>query len=287
MFTFNPFTTMEGLDLAISDEIIHAKTSRRPTFTLSSSSSSSSSSFSSTTNLLEHHYERKTTITTTTTTTTTSTMMCSSSLANKFISEHRPLTHSQSLTLDNQRRRPIIHDPYQLSPNHDILNNWMITTTGKSRRELSEVHGFSEEQIAVFEESFSLLDKDGDGNITNYEIRSLMNSLGYSPSEEDISAVISKVDTNGNGSVDFDEFLTMMRRRRSTCDSDTELQQVFKVFDKNKDGFIDKDELYDMLSRLGEHITEEDVKEMIEEADCFDNDGKVSYEEFKAILYSK
>ncbi len=90
------------------------------------------------------------------------------------------------------------------------------TTTGKSRRELSEVHGFSEEQIAgknelfiikifyklffsilVFEESFSLLDKDGDGNITTYEIRSLMNSLGYSPSEEDISTVISKVDTNG------------------------------------------------------------------------------------------
>mgnify|MGYP002387224458 FL=1 len=60
-----------------------------------------------------------------------------------------------------------------------------------------------------------------------------------------------------------------------------------KVFDKNKDGFIDKDELYDMLSRLGEHITEDDVKEMIDEADCLHNDVKVSYEEFKAILYSK
>ncbi|CAF0729625.1 unnamed protein product [Adineta ricciae] len=163
----------------------------------------------------------------------------------------------------------------------------IITTTGKSRRELSEVHGFSEEQIAVFEESFSLLDKDGDGNISNYEIRSLMHSLGYTPSEEDISAVISKVDTNGNGCVDFDEFLTMMKRRRSTCDNDTELHLVFQVFDKNKDGFIDKEELYDMLSRLGEHITEEDVKEMIAEADSLDNDGKVSYEEFKAILYSK
>jgi Ca2+-binding EF-hand superfamily protein len=51
--------------------------------------------------------------------------------------------------------------------------------------------------ILVFEESFSLLDKDGDGNISNDEIRSLMNSLGYSPSEEAISTVISKADTNG------------------------------------------------------------------------------------------
>jgi Ca2+-binding EF-hand superfamily protein len=68
----------------------------------------------------------------------------------------------------------------------------------------------------------------------------------------------------------------MMRRRKSTGEYDTELQQVFnvnylninlkikflfffcrkKVFDKNKDGFIDKDELYDMLSRLGDNITE-------------------------------
>jgi Ca2+-binding EF-hand superfamily protein len=50
----------------------------------------------------------------------------------------------------------------------------------------------------VFEESFSLLDKDGDGNISNYEIRSLMNSLGYSPSEEDIASVIAKIDTDGH-----------------------------------------------------------------------------------------
>jgi Ca2+-binding EF-hand superfamily protein len=41
------------------------------------------------------------------------------------------------------------------------------------------------------------LDKDGDGNISNYEIRSLMNSLGYSPSEEDISSVIAKIDIDG------------------------------------------------------------------------------------------
>lgn len=51
--------------------------------------------------------------------------------------------------------------------------------------------------FSVFEESFSLLDKDGDGSISNYEIRSLMNSLGYSLSEEDISSVIAKVDIDG------------------------------------------------------------------------------------------
>jgi Ca2+-binding EF-hand superfamily protein len=33
----------------------------------------------------------------------------------------------------------------------------------------------------------------------------------------------------GNGSVDFDEFLTMMRKRQSSGEGDTELQQVFSV----------------------------------------------------------
>ncbi|CAF2596906.1 unnamed protein product [Rotaria sp. Silwood2] len=264
---------MEGLDLAIDDDVLHMKTSRTVTFTLSSSSSSSSSSSLSSLRLQQDDNQEN--------------GRTSRASYETKISENRILIHSQSMTLECQRRRPVIEDPYQVTPNLQILDDWMITTTGKSRQQLSEVHGFSEEQIAVYEESFSLLDKDGDGNISNHEIRCLMNSLGYAPSEEDISSVISKVDINGDGSVDFHEFLTMMRRRKSTGESDTELQQVFNVFDKNKDGFIDKDELYDMLLRLGENITDEDVTEMIEEADCFDNDGKVSYEEFKAILHSK
>ncbi|CAF3203386.1 unnamed protein product [Rotaria socialis] len=266
MLVLNLNITMEALDLAVDDDLLEVRTSRTVTFTLSSSNSSLS--------LCSQHdhqtHER------------TVKMSCASQ-----ISEHRHLAHSQSLTLECQRHRPIIQDPYQLAPDLQVLDDWMITTTGKTRRQLSEVHGVSEEQIVVYEESFSLLDKDGDGNISNYEIRSLMSSLGYSTSLEDISSVISKIDVDGDGTVDFNEFLTIMRQGGSKGESDIELRQIFDIFDKKTDGFIDKDELYDLLVKLGEHITDEDVIEMIEEADCFDNDGKVSYEEFKAILHSK
>ncbi|CAF1220050.1 unnamed protein product [Adineta ricciae] len=291
MCTSDTKMTREGLDLAINDEHLPRKSSRTVTFTLGSPTSSSRSSLCSQEN--------------------------DSTSFETPTEEQRILQHSESCTLEDSRRRPLIEDPYQLTPNLQILDDWMIIdsrtvsvmhyertisykhtvttttsyvlirTTGKNRRELSEAHGFSEEQIAVFEESFSVLDRDGDGSISNSEIHSLMNSLGYSPSHEDISSVISKVDIDGDGSVDFDEFLIMMQRRKSIGGSGTELQKVFNVFDKNKDGYIDKDELYDMLARLGEHITEEDVIEMISEADCLDHDGKVSYEEFKAILHPK
>ena len=58
----------------------------------------------------------------------------------------------------------------------------------------------------VFEESFSLLDRDGDGSISHSEIHSLMNSLGYSPSHEDISSVISKVDIDGEYGAFFEYY---------------------------------------------------------------------------------
>jgi hypothetical protein len=113
MYTLESYTTMGGLDLAITEEILLMRTSRTATFTLSSSSSSSSSY----SNLYNHQHGR---------TTTTTTMY--SSTSNSYISEHRPLIHSQSLTLDCQRRRPTIYDPYQIIPNLQILDDWMIVS---------------------------------------------------------------------------------------------------------------------------------------------------------------
>lgn len=106
---------MEGLDLTIAEEILLMRSSRTATFTLSSSSSSSSLCSN-----LFHHQNGQTTTTTTTTTTT----MYSTS----YISEHHSYRHSQSLIFDNQRRRPTIHDPYQLAPNLQILDDWMIVS---------------------------------------------------------------------------------------------------------------------------------------------------------------
>lgn len=114
--------TMEELDLDVTEKIL-LRTSRTATFTLSSSFSSSSSY----SNLYNH--DNGQTLTTTTTTTTTKTRTSSSSTSlNSYISEHPSLLHSQSLILEGQPRRPIIHDPYQLLPNLQTLNDWMVVS---------------------------------------------------------------------------------------------------------------------------------------------------------------
>ena len=77
--------------------------------------------------------------------------------------------------------------------------------------------------------------------------------------------------------MDFQEFLTMMAKMLKQGDSEEELLEAFKVFDKDGNGQISAAELRHVMTNLGEKLTDEQVDEMIKEADI-DGDGHVNYE---------
>eukprot|EP00956_Cyclotella_meneghiniana_P005395 scaffold6799_cov51-Cyclotella_meneghiniana.AAC.1 len=156
----------------------------------------------------------------------------------------------------------------------------------------------TEEQIAEFKEAFSLFDKDGDeirrlrewsdslpktmgilSTITTKELGTVMRSLGQNPTEAELMDMINEIDSDGNGTIDFPEFLTMMARKMKDTDSEEEILEAFKVFDKDGNGFISAAELRHIMTNLGEKLTDEEVDEMIREADI-DGDGQINYEEF-------
>lgn len=57
----------------------------------------------------------------------------------------------------------------------------------------------------------------------------------------------------------------------------------FRVFDKNNDGLISSIELRHVMTNLGEKLSDEEVDDMIKEADL-DGDGMVNYEGKTCIL---
>merc|ERR1712099_212252 len=105
----------------------------------------------------------------------------------------------------------------------------------------------TEEQIAEFKEAFSLFDKDGDGKITTKELGTVMRSLGQNPKEEELNEMINEIDEDGNGTVDFDEFLIMMSKKIKENDSEEELREAFKVFDADGNGYINAVELRQVM----------------------------------------
>merc|ERR1712001_332302 len=131
----------------------------------------------------------------------------------------------------------------------------------------AEADQLTEEQIAEFKEAFSLFDKDGDGTITTKELGTVMRSLGQNPTEAELQDMINEVDADGNGTIDFPEFLTMMARKMKDTDSEEEIREAFRVFDKDGNGFISAAELRHVMTNLGEKLTDEEVDEMIREAD--------------------
>lgn len=134
------------------------------------------------------------------------------------------------------------------------------TTTTTMR---STTQDLSEEKIREFREAFALFDRDSDGTITVSELGQVMRSLDQEPSEDALRQMIAEIDADGNGSIDFAEFLTLMARKMKHSEGQDEIREAFKVFDKDGSGKISSEELRTVLDQLGEKLTQEEVSALL------------------------
>ncbi|KAF9169257.1 hypothetical protein BGX20_010547 [Mortierella sp. AD010] len=94
-----------------------------------------------------------------------------------------------------------------------------------------------------------------------------MSSLGQNLTEVELQEMINQIDVDGNGIIDFSEFLTMMSQKMGSTDTEEEIWEAFKSFDKDGNGYISPDELRQVMTSLGEQLTDTEIEEMIREAD--------------------
>ena len=147
----------------------------------------------------------------------------------------------------------------------------------QKRRELTE------EQRQEIKEAFDLFDTDGSGTIDAKELKVAMRALGFEPKKEEIKKMISEVDKDHSGVIDFPEFLELMTAKMAERDPREEMLKAFRLFDDDETGKISFKNLKRVAKELGENMTDEEIQEMIEEADR-DGDGEISEEEFMRIM---
>ncbi|KAI8570700.1 hypothetical protein RHMOL_Rhmol01G0056600 [Rhododendron molle] len=202
------------------------------------------------------------------------------------------LLHSQTTKLVEWSRSSLtkVFSPQRVVPSP--TENEGVVRSGTSHRKAE----------AELRNVFATFDKNKDGFITKQELRVSMRNVGVDMSEAEAAEMVEKVDSNGDGLIDFDEFCELFDSmaggdRASVGGGGGEeageggggegdfMKEAFDVFDGDRDGLITVEELGLVLSSLGMKEGErlESCKEMIRKVDV-DGDGMVNFDEFKEMM---
>ncbi|CAN1147078.1 Calcium-dependent protein kinase 33 [Linum perenne] len=141
----------------------------------------------------------------------------------------------------------------------------------------------SKDEIQGLKAMFANIDTDNSGTITYEELNSGLARLGSKLSETEVKQLMEAADVDGNGTIDYIEFITATMHRHR-LERDEHLFKAFQYFDKDSSGFITKDELEMAIKDHG-IADDQTIREIIAEVDT-DHDGRINYDEFCAMMRS-
>ena len=101
-----------------------------------------------------------------------------------------------------------------------------------------------------------------------------MTSLGFESKSAATFQMISDMDADGNGTIDFGEWLTLMTKRVNDKDSRANINKIFALYDDQRTGYIDINTLKRVAAELSENVSDAELDELIKRADV-NGDGIV------------
>ncbi|OMJ85036.1 hypothetical protein SteCoe_13758 [Stentor coeruleus] len=131
--------------------------------------------------------------------------------------------------------------------------------------------------------AFIRIDCNGDGVVSREEFANVIRESS-TLSSLDIETACKYLDTNRNGTIDYNEFLagTLMRE---SLKKEEWLKQAFDYFDSDKCGYITAEDLRRSLSggSGGVVISKQEIEKLLSIADE-NNDGKIDFKEFSELV---
>ncbi|CAJ2673201.1 calcium-dependent protein kinase 8-like protein [Trifolium pratense] len=140
----------------------------------------------------------------------------------------------------------------------------------------------SVEEVAGIKEGFEVMDTERKGKINIDELRVGLHKLGHQIPDGDVQILMEAGDVDKDGFLDYGEFVAISIHLRKIS-HDEHLQRAFQFFDKNESGFIELEELRNALADEVDANSEEVIKAIMHDVDT-DKDGRISYEEFAAMM---
>ncbi|KAF8488533.1 EF-hand [Gautieria morchelliformis] len=186
--------------------------------------------------------------------------------------------------------------PDHLTPN-STPSKLSKAQKSRARREPSGVFSlFQTPQIQQFKEAFSLIDQDGDGLISEQDLKGIFLSLGLAPPQQMLDDLLNdrpgvyrkgtpnaSDDTSSDRGVNFTMFLTMMGEHLFEFDTEAELIEAFECFDENDSGVVKCDEVRRWLGEVGERMDQSEIDRLLK-GPFTDRQGNFNYREWVKVL---
>uniref|UniRef100_A0A7S3HDR8 EF-hand domain-containing protein n=1 Tax=Spumella elongata TaxID=89044 RepID=A0A7S3HDR8_9STRA len=151
-------------------------------------------------------------------------------------------------------------------------------------KKLPDKPGLTEDEVEEIREAFNLFDTDGTGTIDPGELKAAMRSLGFETKNPTIFQMIADLDQDGP--IGFDDFLDAITQKLGDKETRDGIYKIFKLFDDDNTGMISLKNLKRVSKELGETMSEDELREMIERADS-NGDGMITAEDFYNIMTKK
>jgi len=145
---------------------------------------------------------------------------------------------------------------------------------------------YNSQDMGELKKVFQVLDKSGTGRLNSRQLKEGFEKItGNSYKIEDFEKIMSNVDQDKNGYIEYEEFLRVSVNLKNLLSVEN-LRQVFYSFDDNKDGKLSMAELTKVLKNSNELIIHELIKEIDQ-----NEDGYLSFPEFcdvmNKLIYNK
>ncbi|CCE82634.1 Piso0_002368 [Millerozyma farinosa CBS 7064] len=157
-------------------------------------------------------------------------------------------------------------------------------TSGVQKRTLGNLkHELLNEQKQEIREAFSLFDMNNDGCLDYHELKVAFRALGFDLSKREVLDIIHEYDTDDRNLITYENFFQAVGERIVNRDPLEEIHRAFKLFDDDNTGRISLRNLRRVAKELGESLTDDELRAMIDEFDL-DEDGESMYRIFQRLL---
>ncbi|XP_016417419.1 calcineurin subunit B type 1-like, partial [Sinocyclocheilus rhinocerous] len=131
----------------------------------------------------------------------------------------------------------------------------------RTRRRQARRQHVDADEIKRLGKRFKKLDLDNSGSLSVEEFMSLP-ELQQNPL---VQRVIDIFDTDGNGEVDFKEFIEGVSQFSVKGDKEQKLRFAFRIYDMDKDGYISNGELFQVLKMMvGNNLKDTQLQQIVD-----------------------